>query len=171
MSSSDQNLSKVSSGELPSGEGLKIGIAVSDWNKEVTAKLLIACKKVFTEQGVKEDDIKILNTPGAFELPFAAKLLVKNTNPDAIVCLGCVIKGETKHDVYINSSVAQGITGLSLASDIPIIFGVLTVNNMEQALARSGGKYGNKGEESAHTALKMVALKKSFNKSKKKIGY
>jgi 6,7-dimethyl-8-ribityllumazine synthase len=171
LSSKDNNLSSVQGHPLPSGKGLKISIAVSEWNSEITDSLLKACQEALIESGLDKDDIRLARTPGAFELPFAAKTLIKNTNPDAVICLGCVIKGETRHDEYINSSVAMGITQLSLATDIPVIFGVLTVESQQQAIDRAGGQYGNKGTESAHTALKMVQMKKSFAASKKKIGY
>lgn len=169
MSSKDKNLSKHS--DLPSAKGLKIHIAVSEWNTEITGNLLDGCRKTLEENGIEKEDIQVVYTPGSFELPFAAKALIKNNHPDAVVCLGCVIKGETQHDEYINMAVAQGLIHLSMVSDTPVIFGVLTVNDMQQAKDRAGGKYGNKGVESAVTAIRMVQLKKSFNKSKKTIGY
>lgn len=171
MSSKDQNLSDVNAYNLPSANGLKIGIAVSEWNSEITNNLLDACKASLIKAGVEEKDIKVVYTPGSFELPFAAKSLIKHTNPDAVICLGCVIKGETQHDEYINSAIATGITQLGLATDVPVIFGVLTVNDMQQAIDRSGGQYGNKGEESAHTAVKMVNMIQEFSRSKKNIGF
>ena len=98
-------------------------------------------------------------------------VFIKTRKTDAVLCLGCVIKGETQHDEYINHAVATAITTLSLTSDIPVIFGVLTVNDMQQALDRSGGKYGNKGTEAAHTALKMIQMKDQLSTSKKNIGF
>jgi 6,7-dimethyl-8-ribityllumazine synthase len=121
--------------------------------------------------GVNADNIHSIHVPGAFELPLGAKILASNEKVDALICLGCVIKGDTKHDEYISNAVANGIMTLNLASSKPVIFGVLTPNDMQQALDRSGGKHGNKGVESAMTALKMVALAKSFKSSKKGIGY
>ena len=169
MSSKDQNLSVHS--DVPSAEGFKIHIAVSDWNRSSTDKLLKGCQESLQEYGVAKDDIEVVRTPGSFELPYAAKALIKNNAPDAVICLGCVIKGETRHDEYINMAVAQGLTQLSLVSDTPVIFGVLTVKDDQQAEDRAGGKYGNKGIESAVTAIRMVHLKKSFVKKKKSIGY
>jgi len=171
MSSKDINLSEVGAYGIPEGKECKIGIAVSDWNNEITDKLLEACLKTLKDNGVQEAHITTVRTPGAFELPFAARTLIKHAQPEAVICLGCVIKGETRHDEYINRAVASGITQLGLATDIPVIFGVLTVENKAQAEDRAGGKHGNKGDESAHTALKMIALKKQFTGSSKKIGY
>ena len=109
---------------------------------------------------------------GAFELPAAAKMLLSQKSLDAIICIGCVIKGETKHDEYISHAVANGLINLSLVSSKPIIFGVLTPNDMQQALDRSGGKHGNKGIEAAHTAIKMIHLANQIkNGDKKKIGF
>lgn len=171
MSSKDQNLSKVNSDKLPDGKEWKIAIAVSEWNSDITERLSEACIQTLKDNGVQEDNLHVVNTPGSFELTFAAKALIKNIIPDAVICLGCVIKGETQHDEYINNAVAQGLTQLGMVSNIPVIFGVLTVNNMAQALDRAGGQHGNKGTECAHTALKMIALNKSFTKTKKSIGF
>ena len=121
--------------------------------------------------GVSHDDVEILHTPGAFELPVAAKSLLKNRNSDAVICLGCVIKGDTQHDEYINNSVATGLSQLSILSGKPIIFGLLTVNNLEQALERSGGKHGNKGIEAAVTAVKMADALKKLSSPKGTIGF
>lgn len=171
MSSRDNNLSKVSAQSVPSGKDWKIAIAVSEWNSEITESLLKACTSSLIEHEVAESNIEVVQVPGSYELPFAAKSLINNVNPDAVITLGCVIKGETQHDEYINNAISIGLTQLGLATDIPVIFGVLTVNNQQQALDRAGGQYGNKGTECAHTALKMIALKKGFKSSKKSIGY
>ena len=171
MSSKDSNLSESASGNLPNAKDWKFAIAVSEWNEDITNALYKGCVEALKAQEADEANITTVFTPGSFELPFAAKTLIKNATPDAVICLGCVIKGETQHDEYINHAVALGITQLGLATDIPVIFGVLTVNDMQQALDRSGGKYGNKGVECAHTAMKMIQMKKSFSASKKKIGY
>ncbi len=171
MSSKDQNLTKVNSSGLPKGKNFKIHIAVSEWNSEITMSLLSACKRELIENSVSIDNIIVVKVPGSFELPFAAKQLIKQKKPDAVICLGCVIKGETQHDEYINTSIANGITNLSLTTDIPVIFGVLTVNNKQQALDRAGGVHGNKGVESAQTALKMIQLKIDLGKQKSSIGF
>ena len=158
-------------GHIPSGEGKRFGIVVSDWNAEITNALLDGCKQVFTSNGVNEDDIHVERVPGSFELPMGARILSSGKKLDAIVCLGCVIKGETKHDEYISQSVANGIMQLGLMMNTPIIFGVLTPNNQEQAEARAGGKLGNKGEEAGVSALRMAALKKEHGSTPHKIGF
>jgi len=160
MSSSDNNLSTYDS--CPPGKGFLIHIAVSDWNEAITSKLLNGAITALPDNGVDKDTIEIIRVPGAFELPVGAKMLLKSTNADAVICLGCVIKGDTEHDHYINQSVAHGITQLSILSGKPIIFGVLTVNANQQAEDRAGGKHGNKGVESAITAIKMVSLQKDL---------
>ncbi len=170
MSSKDKNLS-TPHGDIPSAEGYKIHIAVSDWNAEITHKLLDGAQQSLKDAGIHADDMVVVHTPGAFELPVAAKTLLKSQAADAVICLGCVIKGDTDHDIYINQAVATGLTNLSIASGKPIIFGLLTVNNKEQALERSGGKYGNKGTEAAHTAIQMVHMQKEINIPKSTIGF
>ncbi len=166
-----QHSSKMTEGAVPSGKGLKIGIVVSEWNAEITGKLLDGCRATLIENDVAVDDIVVQQVPGSYELPMGARLLSTGRNFDAIVCLGCVIKGETKHDEYISQSVASGLMQLSLMTNIPVIFGVLTPNNQAQAEARAGGNLGNKGEESAITALKMAILKIELGKSPHKIGF
>jgi len=171
LSSKDKNLSDHNLKDCPSGKDFKIHIAVSDWNTEITSKLLSGAKETLIALDLKEEDIEVVHTPGSFELPSAAKMLMKHKSTDAVICLGCVIKGETQHDEYINMAVANGITQLSVLSDKPIIFGVLTVNDLAQAKDRSGGKHGNKGVEAAVTAIKMVHLNKELSSPKKSIGF
>lgn len=171
MSSKKQNLSSFDKDSLPSGKDLKIHIAISDWNSDITLKLLEGAKKTLLDAGMDADSIKVMHVPGTFELPFAAKCLLKANPTDAVVCLGCVIQGDTKHDDYINNAVANGIMQLSLLSDKPIIFGVVTTNNLEQAQDRSGGKHGNKGIEAAVTALKMAHASKEMISPKGSIGF
>ena len=156
---------------LPSGAGCKFGIVVSDWNRTITDKLFEGCKQTLLAAEVAEDDIHVIRVPGSFELPMGAKLLLARQKVDAIVCIGCVIKGETRHDEYISQSVANGIMQLSLFSNTPIIFGVLTPNCQEQAEERAGGKHGHKGVEAAEAALRMSALKKEAGRAAHKIGF
>ena len=170
MSSKNKNLSS-SHGDTPSGENFHIGIVVSDWNDKITHALYDGCLKTLVDSGVKDDKIKSIHVPGTFELPVGAKMLLAEDNFDAVICIGCVIKGETKHDEYISMSVAQGLINLSVISGKPIVFGVLTPNTMEQAEDRAGGKYGNKGVEAAITALKMADIKKNIKGKKVSIGY
>ncbi len=170
MSSSNQNLSSTSSKNI-SGEGFSIGIVVAKWNDDITNALYEGSHQCLIEHGVQEDKILKIEVPGAFELPLGARMLASNEKVDAIICLGCVIKGDTKHDEYINNAVANGIMNLGLTSGKPIIFGVLTPNDHQQALDRAGGIHGNKGVEAAMTALEMVILNKNMKKDKKGIGF
>ena len=163
--------SEISSKDLPDGTGMRFGIVVSEWNSEITNNLLQGCRGLLEAKGVSSEDIIIEHVPGSFELPVGARMIASGNKLDGIVCLGCVIKGETKHDEYIAQSVANGIMQLGLMSNMPVIFGVLTPNNMEQAIARAGGDLGNKGEEAAAAALKMAALKKTHGKAPHKIGF
>jgi 6,7-dimethyl-8-ribityllumazine synthase len=158
MATSLQNLSGYDTEKVPNGNGKSFGIAVAEWNKHITFELLKGCVETLIKHGVAENDIHITFVPGTFELPFAAKVLAQKHHLSSVVCLGCVIKGETDHDVYINTSVANALQNLNIQFDIPFIFGVLTPNNEEQALDRAGGKHGNKGVEAAVTALKMSAI-------------
>ncbi len=169
MSEKKTNLSEQDT--LPNGTPFKIAIAVSKWNPKITEALLDGAKETLLKANVKEDNIKIVYVPGSYELPVAAKMLLQTESFDGIIALGCVIKGETSHNEYINNAVATGLTQLSLISGKPCIFGVLTPNDMQQALDRAGGKHGNKGHEAAATALHMIALKKSLSEPKSKIGY
>lgn len=150
---------------------IKIGIIQSQWNELITSKLLEGAKEFLYNKGIQPDNLIIHVVPGAFELPLGAKFLLNHTKLDAVICLGCVIKGHTDHDRYINNAVANGITQLGLLSNVPIIYGVLTPNNEDQALERAGGQEGNKGKEAAQTALSMISLKKKLNPEKKSIGY
>ncbi len=158
MATSLKNLSSYDPEEVPSAEGLKIGIVVSEWNREITGALLEACLAALKKQGAREDDILIEWVPGSFEITYGAKKLAEEQELHAVICLGCIIQGETRHFDYICNSVTYGLTELNLSYDLPFIFGVLTTNNMEQARERVGGKHGNKGTEAAITAIKMVAL-------------
>lgn len=143
--------------KLLDGSGLSIGIAVSRFNEDITISLLEGALKTFKDAGVEKKNIHVLEVPGSFELPFACQKLMKK-KLDVILALGCIIKGETSHDVYIAQSVATSLSALSLQVNIPVIFGVLTTNNLRQAKARSQGKT-NKGSECAEVALEMAKLK------------
>jgi 6,7-dimethyl-8-ribityllumazine synthase len=171
MSSINKNLSQSIS-EIPNIDIAKIAIITAEWNHEITFSMRNACIEELTKFGVVNDDITNITVPGAFELPSAAKMMLTNGKWDAVICIGCVIKGETKHDEYISNAVAQGIMNLSIVSGKPIIFGILTPNDMQQAIDRAGGQHGNKGVEAAHTAIKMVHLAKEIkNAEKKSIGF
>jgi 6,7-dimethyl-8-ribityllumazine synthase len=158
MASALQNLSSYDTEKVPNGNGKSFGIAVAEWNKHITFELLKGCMETLIKHGVSENDIHVHFVPGTFELPFAGKKLAQQHHLAGVICLGCVIKGETDHDIYINTSVVNALQTLNIEFDIPFIFGVLTPNNEAQALDRAGGKNGNKGVEAAVTALKMSAI-------------
>lgn len=170
MSTLDQNLSQYSLNARNVAE-LKIGVVVSDWNHEITQRLLTGCKETLINEGVTEDRIYEIHVPGAYELPTGARMLDDKHNPDAVICLGCVIKGETNHDEYISQAVATGLMQLGVMRSKPYIFGVLTTNNKDQALERAGGRHGNKGVEAAITAIKMAVLRKELKTTSKPIGF
>ena len=172
MASALKNLSDYDTSTLPDAQDMTFGIVVSEWNKEITHALYQGCYDTLIEQGAKEDQIHTIQVPGSFELTAGARLLAGRYNCDAIICLGCVIKGETSHNEYINQSVAQGLTNLSIASGRPFIFGLLTPNTLEQAQERAGGKHGNKGVEAGVTAIRMAQIRIDLKQSgKSKIGY
>ena len=157
MATKNTNLSFFASEDVPKCDSLSFGIVVSEWNKSITSSLYKGAYNTLIECGVSIDNISTYNVPGSFELVFGAKIAAKS-KPNAIICLGSVIKGETKHFDFVCNSVSLGIKDLNVQLDIPVVFGVLTDNNMEQAISRSGGKNGNKGVEAAITAIKMAVL-------------
>jgi len=157
MATTNNNLSDFNKESLPDSSNMKIGIVVSKWNNRITDGLYNGAYTTLIDSGISENNIEKVEVPGSFELIFGAKLLSRK-DVDAIICLGSVIKGETKHFDYVCQAVSNGIKDLNISLDIPVIFGVLTDNTMEQALNRSGGKHGNKGVEAAVTAIKMVHL-------------
>jgi len=146
----------------PSAADMRFGIVVSEWNVEITEALFEGCYNTLISLGANPAHIIRKNVPGSFELPSGAHYFAEYSNVDAVLCLGCVIQGETKHFDFICSAVAQGITSLNLQYALPFIFGVLTTNNLTQAKERAGGKHGNKGDEAAVSAVKMVALKREM---------
>lgn len=162
MATRHKNLSFYKEEQVPSGEEMRIGIIVSEWNAEITEALLNACTETLAANKTLKENIFIVYVPGSFELPSAAQMLMEGMELDAVICLGCIIKGETKHDEYIAAAIAHGIMMISVDYSTPVIFGVLTTNTLEQAIDRAGGKHGNKGTEAAITALKMAALRKKL---------
>ena len=171
MATALKNLSNYNEENLPSILDKKFGIVVSEWNTEITHALYEACFDTLIKHGVNEGDIFTIQVPGTFELPLGAKVLYSQQKLDAVICLGCVIQGETKHNEYINMSVANALQTMSIASSKPFIFGVLTPNDMQQAKDRAGGKHGNKGVEAAITAIQMAGLKETLKGAPKKIGF
>lgn len=150
---------------MPSAEGMRFGIVVSEWNTEITDALYQGAFDTLTKYGAKPNNIVRQYVPGSFELTLGAQLMAMRHEFDAVICLGCVIQGETRHFDFICQAVAQGITNLNIEYNLPIIFGVLTPDTMQQAIDRAGGKHGNKGDEAAVTAIKMVALQRKLDDS------
>ena len=163
MASHLQNLSEYDPAEIPSARGMRFGIVVADWNREITNSLLEGALKTLEKFGAADSDISVHHVPGSFELPLGAKLVADSFKADAILCLGCVIQGETRHFDYICQGVTRGITDLNLEFGLPFIFGILTTDTLEQARDRAGGKHGNKGDEAAVTAIKMAALRRNLH--------
>lgn len=159
MSSSQKNLSDFTGNtDIPNAKSMRFGIVVSEWNSGITNALCVGAYKTLLKYGAKKKNITLLSVPGSFELTLGAQHLAGKKNIDAVICLGCVIRGETPHFDFICQAVATGITNLNIKHNKPVVFGVLTTNNINQAKDRSGGKHGNKGDEAAVTAIKMTAL-------------
>ena len=156
MSTTD--LSAYNPDTVPSAKGMRFGIVVSDWNNKITGALLEGAVSTLIKHGTVEKNIVIKRVPGSFELPLGGQFIAEYDDVDAVICLGCVIQGETPHFTYVCQGVTQGIASLNLEYNIPFIFGLLTTETMQQALDRSGGKLGNKGDEAAITAIKMATL-------------
>ena len=154
------NLSEYDPSTVPFAGDFRFGIVVSDWNSEITFSLLKGAESTLLKHGALQENIIIKHVPGSFELTLGAQYIAENEDIDAVICLGCVIQGETPHFTYICQGVTQGITQLNLEYNIPFIFGVLTVDNHQQAEDRAGGSLGNKGDEAAVTAIKMAALQR-----------
>jgi 6,7-dimethyl-8-ribityllumazine synthase len=158
-----KDLSNYNVETVPPAENMKFGIVVSEWNIEITSALAEGAVQTLRKNGVSENNILIKFVPGSFELPLGAQYFAEMQNVDAVLLLGCVIQGETRHFDYICSGVTKGTVDLNLKYNKPFVFGVLTTNTEQQARDRAGGKHGNKGDEAAVTAIKMVHLKKSFS--------
>jgi 6,7-dimethyl-8-ribityllumazine synthase len=159
MAGKKQNLSFYDESTVPDASGLHIPVVVADWNPGITGALLEGTLSCLEKYGLKRAEVPVYRVPGSFELTAGAALAIRNGKPDAVICLGCVIQGETRHFEFIAQAVANGCTQLSANTGIPVIFGVLTTDTYDQALERAGGKHGNKGDEAAITAIKMAALK------------
>ncbi|WP_159468425.1 6,7-dimethyl-8-ribityllumazine synthase [Dyadobacter sp. 3J3] len=162
MSSADKNLSVFNTEGLPDISNKKFALVVAEWNSEITEALFDGAYKTLVEYGAAKENIVRGNVPGSFELTLGAHWFAQREDIDAVIALGVVIQGETKHNDYINHAVAQGITNISIKNNKPVIFGVLTPNDMQQAIDRAGGVHGNKGDEAAMTAIKMVGLKEQI---------
>jgi 6,7-dimethyl-8-ribityllumazine synthase len=158
MASTIKNLSALIDSELPDITSKKFGLVVSEWNDEITQALMSGALETLLKYGAKKENIVIRSVPGSFELTLGAQTLAQDQHIDAVLCLGCVIQGETPHFDFICNAVAQGITSLNLKFHKPVVFGVLTTHTLQQAIDRSGGKHGNKGDEAAMTGIKMLNI-------------
>ncbi len=158
MATAHKNLSDYDKAGLPDASNLKIGLVVSEWNGNITENLYRGAQETLLDCGVKPENILRWNVPGSFELVFGAKKMSETSGVDAIIVIGCVIQGETKHFDFVCQGVTNGIAQLNLSSKIPVIFCVLTDNHIQQSIDRSGGKHGNKGAEAAVAAIKMATL-------------
>lgn len=158
MASELKNLSSYDPETIPSAEKMKFGIVVSEWNHNITGALLEGAIETLRKHGAKEDNIIVRYVPGSFELIAGAKMMAEYTDVDSVICLGCVIKGDTPHFDYVCAGATQGIAELNVKYDKSFIFGVITTNNLQQALDRCGGKLGNKGTECAITSIKMIDM-------------
>ena len=148
-------------------KGLKFGMVLSRFNNFIAERLLEGALDALKRSGAEEEDCTVARVPGAFEIPLAAKKMVKSGRYDAIICLGCVIRGATPHFEYIATEVTKGIAHLSLENEIPISFGVLITDTIEQAIERAGTKVGNKGFDAAVSAIEMANLMKEIGKGKR----
>ena len=162
MSSAHQNLSSRKVVNIPNIDHFHFTIIVAQWNKEVTGALELGCVETLLLNGIPQSNIHILTVPGSWELISAARLAVIHSKTDAVICIGAVIKGDTPHFEYICQGVTNGLASLCSSQDIPVIFGVLTVNTLQQALDRCGGIHGNKGDEAAITAIELADLSREL---------
>lgn len=158
MATALQNLSEYQKDLVPDAKGLRVGVVVASWNHEITHALYQGAIDTLTQHGVLSDDIITYEVPGSFELPYGASKMIQKYAPDAVIVIGSVIQGETKHFDFVCNATAQGVMDLNVQTEVPVIFCVLTDNNWEQAKDRSGGKHGNKGVEAAVAAIKMAKL-------------
>lgn len=156
MATAYQNLSAYNAELVPDASEMRIGIVVAEWNPQITEKLLEGAVNTLERHGAKPENILVSRVPGTFELTFGAAQVAEVCEPDAVIVLGCVVRGDTPHFDYVCQGVTQGITKLNLMFGIPFIFGVLTTDDMQQSLDRAGGIHGNKGDEAAITAIKMI---------------
>ncbi|MFD2966956.1 6,7-dimethyl-8-ribityllumazine synthase [Sphingobacterium bambusae] len=162
MSSSLKNLSDFSHLEVGNAEGLKFAIVVAQWNAQVTGALLDGAVTGLLKHGTQENNIEVVRVPGSYELVSGADIVLRDSSFDGVICLGCVIQGETRHFDFICDAVANGVANVAIKYNKPVIFGVLTTDNLQQALDRSGGIHGNKGEEAAITAIQMALVSQRF---------
>lgn len=162
MATAYHNLSEYDIDSVPSAEDMKFGIVVSEWNENITAALLHGAENTLKKHGAKPENITVYTVPGSFELIYGSAKFVQSKEVDAVIALGCVVRGDTPHFDYVCAGTTQGIAALNTQGDIPVIFGLITTDTMQQAEDRAGGIHGNKGDECAVTAIKMVYLAEMF---------
>jgi 6,7-dimethyl-8-ribityllumazine synthase len=155
---------------LPDTSAFRIGIVVSEWNREITEALFTGARATLNDNGIPDDRIIRIDVPGSFELIAGARSIVEHEKVNAVICLGCLIQGETRHFEFIAQAVANGLAMLSIRFSMPFVFGVLTTDTPDQARERAGGSHGHKGEEAALTAIRMAGLKEQFPRGKQ-IGF
>lgn len=161
MATKNHNLSDYDINSVPDATRMKIGIVVAEWNENITASLLEGAKETLVKHGVKPSDIPIMTVPGSFELIYGASQMLKK-EVDAVIAIGCVIRGDTPHDRYICQGTTYGLAHLNATQEKPVIYGLITTLDMQQAEDRAGGAMGNKGDECAITAIKMVDFKRKM---------
>lgn len=160
MATANKNLSDYDVNSVPNAKKMRFAIVVAEWNINITSNLLKGAYDTLIKHGAQKKNIFVKYVPGSFELPIAAQTIIEKTDVDAVICLGSVIQGDTKHFDFVCQATALGIKDVALSYNVPVIFGVLTDNTLQQAIDRSGGKHGNKGDEAAITAIKMVQFQK-----------
>mgnify|MGYP003609122629 FL=1 len=159
MATANKNLSEYDKNTIPSAKNFRFGIVVSEWNDKITEGLFSGAEKAILDCDALPENIIRWNVPGSFELVYGAKRMIDTQNVDVVIVIGCVIQGETKHFDFVCEGVTQGIKDLNVQTDVPVIFCVLTDNNEQQSIDRSGGVHGNKGTEAAIAAIKMAYLR------------
>lgn len=160
MATENKNLSHYDKNTIPNAKDFRFGIVVSEWNDTITGGLYKGAIEALTENGVPQDNIITWNVPGSFELIYGCKRMIEKQAVNAVIAIGSVIQGETKHFDFVCEAVSQGIKDLNVQTDVPVVFCVLTDNTMQQAIDRSGGKHGNKGTEAAIVAIRMADLRR-----------
>ena len=159
MATVNKNLSEYDKNTIPNAKDFRFGIVVSEWNENITSNLYKGAVEVLLENGAKEENIIKWDVPGSFELIYGSKRMIDTQKVDAVIAIGCVIQGETKHFDFVCEAVAQGIKDLNITTDVPVVFCVLTDNTEQQSIDRSGGIHGNKGTEAGVVAIKMASIR------------
>lgn len=161
MATANKNLSDYDKNTIPNAKDFRFGIVVSEWNDKITEGLYSGAEAALLDCGALENNLVRWNVPGSFELIYGAKKMIETQNVDVVIVIGCVIKGETMHFEFVCEGVTQGIKDLNVQTDVPVIFCLLTDNNEQQSIDRSGGAHGNKGTEAAIAAIKMADLRRN----------